>query len=150
MFELIPHSGFGSLMRLRDEMDDLWSRFFDLPGAVRERGERLRFAPVVDINETAEALEIEVEVPGMKPEEIDVTLAGQILTIKGEKKEAREEKKENYHLVERRFGSFQRSFRLPVEVDQAKLKATHKDGVLKLVLPKAEQAQAKKIEIKAE
>lgn len=150
MFELIPRSSFGSLLRLRDEMDDLWSRFFDMPGSAARRRGRAEFAPAVDISETAEALEVSVEVPGMKPEEIEVTLTGQILTIKGEKKEEREEKKGDYRLVERSYGSFERSFRLPAEVDQAKLKATHKDGVLKLVLPKTGQAKAKKIEIKAE
>lgn len=150
MFEIIPHSGFRPLERLRGEMDDLWSRFFDTSSVPWPRREGIVFSPQVDIKETDQALEMTVEVPGLKAEEVDVTLSGDLLTIKGEKKEEREEKKDNYHLVERRFGSFQRSFRLPCPVDQDKLTATHKDGVLKLVMPKAEQVQVKKIEIKAE
>jgi HSP20 family protein len=131
-------------------MDDLWSRFFDTSWTHGAGREGVSFVPQVDIKETEQALEMTVEVPGLKAEEIEVTLIGDTVTIKGEKKEEREEKKDNYHLVERRFGSFQRSFRLPVPVDQAKLTATHKDGVLKMVMPKAQSAEVKKIEIKAE
>ena len=128
MFELIPRSGLRSLERLRGEMDDLWSRFLDAPGAIWPRREGLAFYPRVDIKETDQALEMTVDVPGLKAEEVEVTLNGDLLIIKGEKKEEREEKKDNYHLVERRFGSFQRSFRLPCAVDQDKLTARPRMG----------------------
>lgn len=148
MFELMPSKGFGPLQSLRSQMDDLWSRFLESPGNLMTVGES-DFVPSVDIKENDKAIEITAEVPGLNPEEIDVSLTGNLLTLKGEKKEEREEKKDNYHLVERRFGSFSRSFRLPVEVDRKKIEATHKDGVLHLVLPKSAKEASTKITIKA-
>ncbi|MEW5914592.1 MAG: Hsp20/alpha crystallin family protein [Thermodesulfobacteriota bacterium] len=129
-------------------MDDLWSRFFDSPSllAPAQGGD---FLPVLDIKETPEAFEVTAEVPGLKPEEIEVSLTGDILTIKGEKKEEKEEKKADYHLVERRYGSFVRSFRLPVDVVKGKVQATQKDGVLHLVLPKGKKEMATKVQVKA-
>ncbi|MBI4798433.1 MAG: Hsp20/alpha crystallin family protein [Desulfarculus sp.] len=151
MFELMPYSGFGSLGRLRRDMDDVWKRFFDAePGPPAPRGEGFSFVPVVNVKETDEALEITAEVPGLKPEEIEVSLTGDILTLKGEKKEEREEDKGDYHLVERRFGSFQRGFRLPMEVERQKLSARHKDGVLCITLPKAKRQAATTIKVEAE
>ncbi len=147
MFELMPYAGFGSLGKLRRDFDGLLSRFFEgaeLPAFGREE----LFVPKVDVKETEEAIEITAEVPGLKPEDIELTLTGDILTIKGEKKDEREEEKGDYHLVERSYGKFQRSFRIPVEVDRAKLSATHKDGVLKVTLPKAEKAGTARIEVK--
>ncbi|MBI5523898.1 MAG: Hsp20/alpha crystallin family protein [Desulfarculus sp.] len=110
-------------------------RFFSgslLPVEEKEEG----FVPSVDFKETEEGYELSAEVPGLKPEEIEVSLTGDILILKGEKKEEHEETKGDYHLVERRYGSFYRSFRLPSEVERGKLSATHKDGVLRVVLPK--------------
>ena len=150
MFELIPASGFRPLEKLRKEMDDLFGRFArtDLP--TLGWGEAGAFVPLMDVKETPEAVEIEVEVPGLKPEEIDVSLSGDVLTIRGEKKEQREEKKDNFHLLERRFGSFQRSFRLPVAVERDKIKASQKDGILRLSIPKSEQESVTKIAVQAE
>lgn len=151
MFDLIPYSGFGSVGRLRKDMDDLWKRFFDAePGLPAMRGQVSNFLPVVNVKETEEALEVTAEVPGLKPEEIEVSLIGDVLTLKGEKKEEREETKGDYHLVERRFGSFQRSFRLPMEVERDKLSAKHKDGVLSITLPKAKKQTATTIKVEGQ
>jgi HSP20 family protein len=150
MRELAPFSGIRVPDRLRREFDDVWSRFFtdlDLPAVRFTDGD---FVPRINVRETDDALVVTVEVPGMKPEEIEVTLTGDILSIKGEKREEKEEKKSNYHLVERRFGSFNRTFRLPVEVKTDKLSASHKDGVLTVTLPKAAKATAKTIKVRAE
>jgi len=149
MFELVPYVGAQTLDRIKRDLDSLFSRLWDgseLPAAWRE--ERL-FVPSVDVRETDEAIEVKAEVPGLKPEDIEVTLTGDVLTIKGEKKEENEEKKGDYHLVERRWGKFQRSFRLPVEVDRAGLSAVHKDGVLTITLPKAAKETPTKVEIKS-
>lgn len=146
MLELIPYRGIGPLRGLRRQMDDLWGRLLDEPLAPSTAGEG-SFVPSVDMRETESAIEITAEVPGLKPEEIDVSLTGDLLTLKGEKKEEKEQKGENYHLVERRFGSFSRSFRLPVEVDPKKIQAKHTDGVLKLVLPKGSKSTTTKIKI---
>ena len=150
MFELLPAGGFRPLDRLRKEMDDLFGRFTKSDWPSPGLGEAGAFVPVMDVKETAEALEIEVEVPGLKPEEIEISLAGDVLTIKGEKKGEREENKEGYHLLERRFGSFQRSFRLPAGVDRDRIQASQKDGVLRLDVPKSPQEPVAKIAIKSE
>jgi len=150
MFELMPSGGFRPLDRLRKEMDDLFGRFAKAEWPSLGRGEAGSFLPAMDVRETPEALEIDVEVPGLKAEEIEVSLSGEVMTIKGEKKELREEDKEGYHLLERRFGSFQRSFRLPAAVDRDKIQASQKDGILHLVAPKSQPQPTTKIEIKAE
>jgi len=104
--------------------------------------------PVIDISETEKEYMVTGEIPGVDAKDLDVTLTDGILTIKGEKKQENEEKQENYHRIERRYGSFERSFRIPEKVKTDKLDATYKDGVFKLSLPKAEVVEAKKIEVK--
>jgi HSP20 family protein len=105
----------------------------------------------MDVRETKDAFEVQVDVPGMRVEDIDVRLNDNVLTIKGERKEETEEKREGYHCAERSYGSFQRRFSLPVEVNEDKIEASVKHGVLTLRLPKSEKAKAheKKIAIKA-
>jgi HSP20 family protein len=107
--------------------------------------------PAVDITETDKAYEIVAELPGMDEKNIEVKLDNGSLTIKCEKQEEKEEKKKDYYLQERRFGSFERCFRLPDSVDKDKIDATFKKGVLTVTLPKSAEAQkaAKKIEVKA-
>jgi HSP20 family protein len=108
-------------------------------------------APSVDIVEKDKAYEITAELPGMDEKNVEVKLVNGGLTIKGEKQEEKEEKKKDYYLHERRFGSFERSFRVPEGVDTNKIEATFKKGVLTVMLPKKPEAQKpeKKIEIKA-
>jgi HSP20 family protein len=107
--------------------------------------------PAVDIVEKDNAYEVTADLPGMDEKNIEVNVANGTLTIKGEKQEEKEEKKKNYYLQERRFGSFQRSFRVPEGVDANKIDAQFKKGVLTVTMPKTAEAQkpAKKIEIKA-
>ncbi len=107
--------------------------------------------PAVDVAETNRGYEITAELPGMDEKNIEVKFADGILTIKGEKKDEKEEKKKDYYLSERSYGSFQRSFRVPEGVDTDKIEATFKKGVLTLALPKSAEAQkaAKKIDVKA-
>jgi HSP20 family protein len=105
----------------------------------------------VDITENEQAYEIAAELPGMDEKDIDVNVVNGGLTIKGEKKDEKEEKKEDYYVSERRYGSFQRYFRVPDGVDTDKIEASFKKGVLTVTLPKKAEAQkpAKKIDIKA-
>ena len=107
--------------------------------------------PAVDIVESEKAYEITAEVPGMDEKNIEVKVANGTLTIKGEKQEEKEEKKKDYYMRERNFGSFERRFELPEGVDADKIEASFKKGVLALTLPKKLEAQmpAKKIEVKA-
>jgi HSP20 family protein len=86
----------------------------------------------------------------MDPKDIDISLAEGVLTIKGEKKQEKEEKEENYHLIERSYGSFVRSVRLPKEVQSEKINASYKNGILRVTLPKSEEAKKKEIKIKVE
>ena len=107
--------------------------------------------PAVDLVESEKAYEITAELPGMDEKNIEVKVADGTLTIKGEKQEEKEEKKKDYYLRERSFGSFERSFAIPEGVDVDKIEASFKKGVLTLTLPKKPEAQkpAKKIDIKA-
>lgn len=107
--------------------------------------------PAVDVVEKDKAFEITAELPGMEEKNIDIGVSGGMLTIKGEKQEEKEEKKKGYYLSERRFGSFERSFRVPLGVDTDKIAASFKKGVLTVTLPKKPDAQKpeKKISVKA-
>lgn len=111
------------------------------------RGE---WAPSLDVSETKDNIAVKAEVPGMDAKDIDISLANDVLTVKGEKKQQKEEKDENYHRVERSYGAFSRSIRLPREVQSDKIKANYKNGVLKITLPKSEEAKKKEIKIKVD
>ena len=132
--------------RIRREMDRLWDSFLE-GKPMRRAGEWL---PSIDVSETKSDLVIKAELPGMDPKDIDISMNNGFLTIKGEKKHEREEKDENYHLVERSYGSFTRSVRLPKEVQSDKITASFKNGVLRVTLPKSEEAKKKEIKIKVE
>jgi len=146
--EIVPRSSFGELSPLRREMDDLWNRFFG------ERRLPRIFArdwlPLVDISETKDNLVVKAELPGLEAKDIDVSISGDVLNIRGEKKKEEEKKDEHYHYCERYAGSFQRSLRLPVGTKGDKVEATFKNGVLNITIPKAEEAKKKQIEIKTE
>jgi len=108
-------------------------------------------APAVDFTDTDKAYEITAELPGLDEKNVEVKVANGVLTIKGEKQEEKEEKKKDYYLHERNFGSFERSFQVPEGVDTDKIEANFKRGVLTVTLPKKPEAQkaTKKIEVKA-
>lgn len=108
-------------------------------------------APAVDILEREKDYELTAELPGMDPGNVEVTYADGLLTIKGEKKEEKEEKKKGYHLSERRYGAIQRSLRVPSGVDADRFDANFKNGVLTVTMPKVQEAQRqeKKIAVKA-
>ncbi len=145
--ELAKREPFREVSRLRREMDRLWEDFFGAgPRALRPWGEE--WVPAVDVAEAADKVTVKAEVPGLDPKEIDISLVGDLLTIKGEKKSEREEKKENYHLVERSYGSFSRAIRLPAAVDADKIEARYDKGVLTVTCPKKEGVKPKAIEIK--
>ena len=148
MPDIVEWKPFREVSRLRREMDRLWDDFFGpARRAFRPLGEP-EWAPAVDVSEAPDKVVVKAEVPGMEAKDINISLSGDILTIKGEKKSEREEKKENYHLVERSYGSFSRSLRLPAAVDANKIEAVYKKGVLTITCPKKEEAKPKAIEIK--
>src|SRR6476646_8254200 len=107
-----------------------------------------KFLPEANLVETDKAIEVTVELPGMKPEEVKVEIKENALWVTGEKKEEKEEKGKTFHRVERRAGMFRRVFQLPVEVTEGQVDARFAEGVLKISLPKAEKVPPKQIEIK--
>jgi len=119
MPDIVEWKPFREVSRLRREMDRLWDDFFG-PGRRAFRPLEAEWAPAVDVSEAADKVMVKAEIPGMDAKNIDISLSGDLLTIRGEKKSEREEKKENYHLVERSYGSFSRSLRLPAAVDADK------------------------------
>jgi HSP20 family protein len=139
---------FRDFERMRRDMDRFWDSFFER-GVLRGEDGR-EWLPSLDVAETKNEIVVKAEVPGMEPKDIDISLSDGLLTIKGEKKQEREEKEENYHLVERSYGSFTRSIRLPNEVQRDKINASYKNGVLKVVLPKSEEAKKKEVKIKVQ
>jgi HSP20 family protein len=101
----------------------------------------------VDVRETDETLEISADLPGLQPEDVDITVTDDTLTLKGEYKAEEEREEGKMHIQERRYGSFQRTVRLPTAVDTDAAEAKFEDGVLKITLPKAEEAKAKRIAV---
>ena len=144
--DLTPFNDFD---RMRREMDRLWDSFFE--GTVERRArEDLVWLPSVDVSETKNDIVVKAELPEMDPKDIDITLSDAHLMIKGQKKHEKEEKDEDYHFVERSYGSFVRAVHLPKEVKHDKISASYKNGVLKVVLPKSEEAKTKEVKIKVE
>jgi HSP20 family protein len=127
---------------------DFFDRFFAdfaLPSIAFEDTE---WMPAFDMSETDKELIVKGEVPGMDKKDINITVSDGMLTIRGEKKHEKKEENEQYHHVERRYGAFSRTMRLPHEVEADKVDATYKEGVLSIRLPKSEAVEPKKIEIK--
>jgi HSP20 family protein len=144
--DLVPWRQLRDISPFRKEMEDLFNRFFGeqpLPKFLTRE-----WSPSADITETKDNLVVKVELPGLEAKDVNVTILEDLLTIKGEKKSEQEEKDEQHHFVERYYGSFQRSFRLPVSVQKEKIEASFEKGVLKITLPKTEEAKKKEIEIK--
>jgi len=145
--EIVPWRPFGGeLSSFRKEMDSLWNRFLGEAPLARRFAEE--WSPTVDISETKDKLLIKAELPGLEAKDVNVSISGDLLIIKGEKEKEEEEEDEHYHCIERCYGSFQRSFRLPVNVQADKVGAAFDKGVLKITLPKVEKAKKKEIAIK--
>lgn len=146
---------------LRKEVDRLFdnfsfgspstSRFFNVEPWFRHGAALVGMAPAIDVAEKGKAYEVTVELPGLDDKDVDVTVSGNVLTIKGEKKEEKEEKEKNYYLSERRYGAFQRIFELPSGIDAGKIEAQFAKGVLTVTLPKTAEAQKtqRKIDVKS-
>lgn len=153
MFDLIPRSRRGDkvMIGFKSELDNLFNRFFDMdfPFSREMFKESRQWAPRVDMSDGERDITIQAEIPGCDPKDIDVSLEGRLLTIKGEKKQEKEEKEKNYLCVERARGYFSRTMELPSEVDQGEVDASYKKGVLKVVLHKTKPTERRKIEIRS-
>ena len=144
----------------RSEMDRLFDRFgfpslrrvFDIEPAWRSASSFSFSVPAIDMSEDEKAYMISAELPGIDAKDIDVSVSGDMLVLKGEKRQEKEEKDKNYHFSERAYGSFQRAFDLPASVDRDKVAADFSKGVLTITLPKTAEARKpqKKIAIKSD
>jgi HSP20 family protein len=137
---------FRDLMALQDRMGRLFGDSIFRP-VVDERSLLGDWMPAVDIYEDAESITIQAELPGMEMKDIDVKVEDNRLTLSGERKLEQEEKRDNYHRIERVYGSFYRNFALPTTVEAEKIRAAYERGILKVTLPKREETKPKKIKI---
>jgi len=145
---LMKWTPFGDLSMFRREMDRLFERCFGESPSLNFPG--VGGMPRLDLAETKDSVTVKAELPGLEAKDLDISISGQTLTIKGEKKQEKEEKDEHRHLVERSYGAFSRTVALPAPVASDKIKATFKSGVLVITLPKTEDAKRKAIPIKIE
>jgi HSP20 family protein len=137
----------GHLPSFQHEMNRMVNEFFG-DGNGEAAGTGLSsWTPAVDIHETDDGFVIKAELPGVSKDDVSVDVHQNTLTLRGQRKHEAEVKQDKYHRVERSYGTFQRSFVLPTVVDQEKVQATFKDGVLELHLPKSETAKPKRIAI---
>jgi len=152
MFDLVPwkKQQKRNVSRLHREFDDLFNRFFgrdfEIPGDPLKKG---HWFPTADILEDKKKITLKAEIPGVEAGDIDVSLAGRRLTIKGEKRHEKEEVVENCHRMESAYGYFNRTIELPAEVDSEKIDASYKRGVLKIVLKKTKASEGKKIQVRS-
>jgi HSP20 family protein len=151
MFDLLPFKRRSGVPNVFSEMDDMVKRmWFGFPFHNLQDDADLGWSPRLDISETDAALEVVADLPGLEKKDINVTIEDDLLVIKGERKEEKEEKGKKFHMIERRSGTFYRALRLPLEVETDKIEAAFKDGVLTLKLPKSKKSKKKaaQIEIK--
>ena len=137
------------MVTVRDEMNRVFNEFFGRGGQDEGAWYAGAWSPPVDIYETDEALIMKAELPGFSKDDISIELKENTLIMRGERRRQDEVKEGNYHRMERVYGVFQRSFLLPTTVEQDKVKASYKDGILELHLPKVPAAQPKRIAVGA-
>ena len=141
---------FRELSAMQDRMNRLFKDAVGRARAIKEEVEEGVWPPPVDIYETAEDLVIKAELPGLSTEDVSVRVVDNVLTLTGERKREEGTGREDYHLIERSYGHFRRSFVLPNNVDREKVQAKFKDGVLFIVIPKFKRIRPKKIAIETE
>jgi HSP20 family protein len=141
---IVKYDPFRELRSLHDELSRVFVDPFTGGGEEMSRGV---WSPSVDVFENDDKIVLEAELPGMRSEDVDVSIENNVVTIKGERKFEKKEEKDNYHRIERSYGSFTRSFTLPRTVTGDEASADFENGVLKITLPKREETKARKIEI---
>ena len=140
------------LATLQDRMNRLFAEAFPTRQRREDEGEFFtgEWTPAVDIYEDENAITLKADIPGIDPNNLDIRVEGNTLQIKGERKFEQETKRENFYRVERTYGTFARSFTLPQNVQSDRIEASYKNGELKIMLPKSEDAKPKSIKVKAE
>jgi len=147
---IVKWDPFRDMISLRDRMDRLFEESLTRIKGADEEMAHSTWSPAVDIYETAENMIIKAEIPGVEKDDISVEVKNGSLYLKGERKLSKEVKEDNYHRMERSYGSFSRVFALPTSVDQDKIKASFKNGVLEISIPKSEEAKPKQINVDME
>ncbi|MGB8656990.1 MAG: Hsp20/alpha crystallin family protein [Candidatus Zixiibacteriota bacterium] len=140
---------FRDMLTIQDEMNRLFDDFFGRP-PVRPEWTEDQWSPSVDVSETKDDIIIKAEMPGISKDDVKISIQDNVLTLKSEKRQEKEEKEANYHRVERSYGCFSRSFALPTAVKADKVKANYRDGVLNVTLPKTEEVKPKEIPVTVE
>lgn len=148
MSNLIRWRPMSEAVTLRDAMDRLFDEAFTRPWGLTDAG-RYGMAPSVDMFETDSDVVIRATLPGLKAEDVEINVTGEMITIKGQSKQQSETKEKAYHIREQRWGAFERSLALPTTVLSDKAKAEFEDGILTITLPKAEEVRPKTITVKA-
>ncbi len=148
MSNLIRWEPMRDAVTLRDAMDRLFDEAFTRPWGLMDGG-RGAGGPAVDMYQTDNEVVVKAAVPGMKPEDVQISVTGDMLTIKGETQEKSETKEKAYHIREHRWGSFERVVGLPTAVVSDKAQAEFENGILTITLPKAEEVKPKMISVKA-
>jgi HSP20 family protein len=143
---MINYDPFRELRSLQDEVNRLFTGSFDRGETGMMRG---AWNPSVDIFENKDQIVLEAELPGMKPEDVNISIENNVLTIHGERRFEKKDESDNFHRVERSYGSFTRSFTLPPTVSSENVEANFDNGILRLALAKREEAKPRRIEIKA-
>jgi len=137
------------MMTLREAMDRLFDDAFTRPFSLNREGGSTWSSPAIDMYQTDDEVVVKAALPGFKPDEVQINVTGDILTIKGEVKHEEEKKDKSWHIHEQRWGSFERSLRLPTGVISDKAKADFDNGILTISLPKSEEVRPKTIAVKA-
>lgn len=147
MSAIVRFDPFRDMVTLRDRMDRLFEDSLSKIKGGEEDFGVVGWSPAVDIYETVDTLVIKAEIPGVEKDDVSIEVKDNILKLRGERKLEKEVKEENYHRMECSYGSFQRIFTLPTSVDQDKISATFKNGMLEVTLPKKEEKKPRQIEI---
>lgn len=146
---LRPWSALETMEELERRFDEIFGRPSLFPSMWRRPlSAEMAWVPPVDMIEKEDKFEVKVELPGIKKEDIDISVTGNTLTIKGERKAETEVKEEEYYCCERSYGNFFRSLTIPASVDTDKIEAKYKDGILEIELPKSPEVTPKKIDVK--
>ena len=133
---------------IQGEVNRVFDSFFGSPTSASSRMDRM-WKPVVDLYETQDDVVVELELPGVREKDIALSITGDVLTVKGERQFDEQRNSGNSLYIERAWGKFERSIRLPMPVDAGRVKATYRDGVLEVRLPKAEEVRSREIQIQA-
>jgi HSP20 family protein len=148
MSRIVRWDPFRDMVAMRSQMDQIMDEWLRASNAAEngENSQAMRLA--VDVSETESNFVVKASIPGINPDDLDISFSDNTLTIRGESKDEHVEENERFHLRERRFGQFMRTITLPLAVDADEIDAQHENGVLTLTLPKAEETKPRKISIR--